>query len=610
MVFQPYGRRVKVAKGTTVLRAALEAGIGIRSICGGRGLCGKCKVIVRSGKVEFDDKSGADLVSSSELEQGVVLACLSRIESDSEIFIPPESRIEGQRLQTEARLPRVPLKPLVRRIYVPISKIDDIEEIARLLGVNSDVVKEKVLPIAYDSEEGVTVTISEAPGEAEIVEVVEGNRAEEVYGLAVDIGTTKVVAYLADLSRGEFKASASEYNRQLVYGEDVVSRVSYAMDNPNGEDELQRAVVDTINSLVERLAVKTGIDRSDIVDVTVAGNTIMTYLFVKENAEPLLQPGYKIERREGFLLRAGEIGLKVNGGAYVYCLPSAGRFLGGDVIGDVLLSGMYERPEISLLIDIGTNIEVVLGCEGWFLTTTAAAGPAFEGWGIKFGSRAVEGAVDHVEIDDKTYRAKYTVIGNKKPLGICGSGLIDLLSEMFRIGLVDESGKINRKLDIPLIREGGEGYEYVVVPAEETAIGKDIVITEKDIMNLIDAKAAACASVSVLLKKMRLTIYDIKEVFVCGAFGSYLNLSSAISIGLIPEFPGAKFTYLGNGSVAGSYLCLLSADYRRKAEEIAKITSYIDLLKDADFMDEYMAAYRLPGKRDLFPTWWERMRRK
>ncbi len=222
----------------------------------------------------------------------------------------------------------------------------------------------------------------------------------------------------------------------------------------------------------------------------------------------------------------------------------------------------------------------------------------------------MEGAIDSVRIDPETLKAKYTVIGGRKPKGICGSGLIDLLAELFRHGIIDSLGKINRKLDSPYIREGEQGYEYVVVPAEESGIGMDIVITEKDIANLIDSKSAACAAIAILLKKMKLSVEDVEKVYICGAFGRYIDPNSAMAIGLLPEFSNAEIVYLGNGSVGGAYLTLMSIGHREIAEKIAGTVAYFELLKDADFMDEYLAGFVLPGKKELFPTWWVRSRQR
>jgi len=614
VIFQPYGRRVKVPAGTSILEAARIAGINIRSICGGKGNCGKCKVVIKKGNVDFKYNPEEALLTKEELDEGYVLACQSFLLSDCEVFIPPETRIEGQRIQTDARIPKVEPQPIIEKIYVSprIFELGVDEVFRRSLGSASvpalEHIYTKISSYPDCCENGGTLIVSKYKRQLKVLDVEDGDTRDRMFGLAVDIGTTKIVAYLVDLNTGRILGSESEYNGQLVYGEDVVSRISYAMEREGGLAMLQKAAVGTINNLIKGLSSKYKVKPSEIYDVCVAGNTVMTYLFVGKDPSPLLKTDAEVPR-DPFVLEARKLELDVNPYAQVYCLPCVSRFLGGDAIGDVLLSGMYDSPEISLLVDIGTNVEVVLGSQGWFLSTTAAAGPAFEGWGIRFGIRSVEGAIDRVRIDPKTLKAKYTVIGGVKPKGICGSGLIDLLSELFRHGIIDGLGKINRKIQSPYIRKGYDGYEYVVVPKEETEIGRDIVITEKDIANLIDSKSAACAAIAVLLKKMRLSVEDITKVYICGAFGSYMDPNSATAIGLLPEFPHAKIIYLGNGSVAGAYLTLVSEKYRSKADEIAKLMAYFDLLKDADFMDEYLAGFVLPGKKELFPTWWKASRR-
>ncbi len=577
VTFQPYGRRMVIFEEVSLLEASRIAGINIRSICGGKGDCGKCKVAVKRGEVDFRYNPEEKLLTNEELSEGHILACLAYPKSDCEIFIPPETRIEGQRIQTDAMLPKIKPEPLVRKV----------------LGGDSN---------------GVTLTVKKIANRTKTLAIEEGDTRDRLFGLAIDIGTTKVVAYLVNLVTGDVLGSESDYNKQLMYGEDVVSRISYTMDVKDGLPMLQKTVIDTINDLIVRLKVRCNVDEHEIYDICVAGNTVMTYLFARMNPSPLLEPKAEVDR-EPVILSAGTLNLKVNPLAEVFCLPCASRFLGGDAIGDILLSGMHESPDISLLIDIGTNVEVVLGSEGWYLSTTAAAGPAFEGWGIKFGLRAIEGAIEKVEIDPKTLKAKCTVIGAIKPKGICGSGLIDLFAEMFRKGIIDSLGKINRNIKSPYIREGEDGYEYVVAPAEDTSIGRDIVFTERDIVNLIDSKSSACAAIGVILKRMRLSVSDVTKVYICGAFGSYLDPNSAMAIGLIPEFLNAKIVYLGNGSVGGAYLTLISEEYRRKAKEIADLMSYFELLKDADFMDEYTAGYALPGKQELFPLWWKACRK-
>ncbi len=609
ITIQPYGKRIKISTETNLLDALRNAGIIIRSVCGGQGECGKCKIIIKSGKFDFKYNPDEKLLTPDELRNGYVLACLTKCLSDCEIFIPPETIIEKPKIQAEVMLPTVSPNPMIRKIFLPGDvAIKDLQE---LLGYEinakvefSESLLSKIETIKKSYPEGLTFVLSRYVNN--VIDVEGGNTSNRIYGLAVDIGTTKIVAYLIDLVTGKKLDSESEYNAQLSYGEDVVSRVGYALEREGGLKTLQKAAVDTINLLIKRFESKLNIKASEIYDVSAAGNTVMEYLFVGENPEPLLVTKYKVEiPRKAFILNAADLGLNVNPRAKVYCLPNAGRFLGGDTIGDILVSGMHKSPEISLLIDIGTNVEVVIGSEGWLLATTAAAGPAFEGWGVRFGMRATNGAIESVKIDPQSLKAKYKVIGNTKPKGICGSGLIDLLSELFRNGIIDALGKFNRKIKSPYVREGIDGYEYVVVPRENSATGTDIVITEKDLANLIDSKSAACAAISVLMKKMRLSVEDITRVYICGAFGSYINPNNATAIGLLPEFTNARIIYLGNGSVGGAYLTLVSSKFRDEAVEVAKLLAYYDLLKDADFMDEYLAGFVLPGKKELFPTWWE-----
>jgi len=613
IVFQPYGIRAAAPHGATILEAALKAGIGIRSVCGGRGNCGKCKVIIVKGSVEVIHKGKErGLLTEDEVKQGCVLACLTKLTEDCEVFIPPESRFGSAKLLTEALIPKVSLEPYTYKIYVDSRKAKDLYIFLKNRGIAVEQCLERKIVERFEEllVDGATLTLNNYR-KPKLIDVDPGDSRDKLYGLAIDVGTTKIVVALVDITSGKIIDVGSEFNKQLIYGEDLVSRIAHVMDRAEGLRELQKAVVDTVNSIVATFTKKHGVRASEIYEVSAAGNTVMTYLFVGLNPYQLIK-SFK-ERvdvpREPYVLDARELGLNINERANVYVLPCSGRFLGGDVIGDIIASGMSFSNDPSLLIDIGTNIEVVLGCRNWFIGTTGAAGPAFEGWGLKCGIRAIEGAIESVKIDRQTLKPSYSIIGGVKPRGICGSGYIDLLAELFRHGVVDPLGKFDKDIKSPYIRMGSEGYEYIVVPAEESDTGRDIVITEKDIANLIDSKSAACAAISILLKKMRLSVYDVSKVYVCGAFGKYLNISSAIAIGMIPEFPKAEVVYIGNGSLAGAYLALVSRKYREEAERIAGLLSSIDLMSDADFMDEYLSGFVMPGKKELFPTWWEASRR-
>uniref|UniRef100_A0A7J3X9G4 DUF4445 domain-containing protein n=2 Tax=Thermofilum pendens TaxID=2269 RepID=A0A7J3X9G4_THEPE len=592
--FLPHNVVSKVVKGATILEAAIKCGVGIRSVCGGKGLCGKCKVIVRKGGV---DVRRSDLLKREEVERGYVLACQARILEDVEVEIPLESQMGRPRLQSSVALPSIKPKPVIRQENLPLSSLPSVLP----MYTPGAGVLEKLSEIGSKGTPRIYAVLSEA--RRRIIDVGEGERG--LYGLAVDIGTTKIAAALVDIGGGRVLGTASEFNKQLIYGEDIVSRIRIALDSCDGLKKMQKAAVETVNAAIDALCKRHRVPREDIFMVTAAGNTAMTYLFVGLDPYPLIK-SFK-ERAEvprtPYWLEARDLGLSVSRNADVYVLPCAGRFLGGDVIGDIITAGLNFSEEPALLVDIGTNTEVVIGCKDWFLGTTAPAGPAFEGWGLTHGVRAVAGAIESVTIDAKTCKAIYRTIDNAKPIGICGSGYIDLLAQLFVNGLVDAFGKFYRDCDCPYVRKGEKGYEYVVAPAEETATGRDIVVTEEDLYNIIDSKSSVCSAVSILLKKMLLTVHDISKVYVCGAFGNYLNLNSAMTIGMIPEFIGAKVEYIGNGSLGGAILTLLSEDYRAEAERVAKLLAPIELLLDPDFMEEYQAGFILPGKKELFPTW-------
>jgi len=592
--FLPHNVAAKVVRGTTILEAAIKCGIGVRSVCGGKGLCGKCKVVVRKGSVEARK---SDLLKREEVERGYVLACQARIIEDIEVEIPIESQIGKPRLQSSVVLPSVKPKPVIRQESLPPSSLPGIFPAYRP-GAG---VLEKLSEIESKGLQRIYAVLSDA--RRRVVDVSEGERG--LYGLAVDIGTTKIAAALVDISKGKVLDTVSEFNKQLIYGEDIVSRIRFALDKGDGLTKMQKAAVETINTAIEALCRRHGVPREDIYMVTAAGNTAMTYLFVGLDPYPLIK-SFK-ERAEvprtPYWLEARDLGLSVNNNADIYVLPCAGRFLGGDVVGDIITAGLNFSEKPALLVDIGTNTEVVIGCRDWFLGTTAPAGPAFEGWGLAHGVRAIAGAIESVTIDTKTCRAVYKTIDNAKPIGICGSGYIDLLAQLFVNGLIDVFGKFYGDCGCPYIRRREKGYEYIVAPAEETATGRDIVVTEEDLHNIIDSKSSVCSAISILLKKMLLTVHDVSKVYVCGAFGNYLNLNSAMTIGMIPEFTGAKVEYIGNGSLGGAILTLLSEDYRAEAERVAKLLASIELLLDPDFVEEYQAGFILPGKKELFPTW-------
>jgi uncharacterized 2Fe-2S/4Fe-4S cluster protein (DUF4445 family) len=612
VVFEPYGKRVVVQRDSTILDAAQAGGLDLRSTCGGKGECGKCRVIIEKGTINPSQFHDEMFLSSEERLQGYHIACQTEILGDLLIDVPLESRLENQRILSDAVIPKIELYPRIIKVFLDQGILGErskepleiVEAFKKKIPDAVQVIDSTGRSIAglLDLHGGLTVTAIREDDAMKIVQVEPGDVPEGIYGVAADIGTTKVVTYLVKLSNGSIIDVASDYNAQLPYGEDLISRIDYAVSKNDGLNVLQKAVVNTINGLVKLLTDRNQIDPSSILDFCVAGNTVMTYLLAGLDPKPL-NYSRTVVSRTPVSVQAEEFDFMAGGNARVYCMPSVSRWLGGDTVANILAAGLFESEKTSILVDMGTNGEIVVGSRGWLFSTSCASGPAFEGYEIRFGMRSVEGAIEKVKIDPTSFKAECSLIGGpeKKPRGICGSGIIDLAAEMFTTGILSSQGKI-QEIDCPLVRSGPDGMEYVVVPAHETDLRKDITLTQKDIDKFLDSKAATCAAISVLMRKVGLTISDVEVLYLSGAFGHYIDTKNAVVIGVFPEFPRASIVRLGNGSIAGAYLGLLSLRQRAKAVEIAKTMTYWDLVDDPLFTDEYYEALRLPGKLELFPT--------
>jgi len=615
VTFQPAGIRVVVPHGSTIFEASQIGHLRMRSVCGGKGTCGKCKVILEAGQGDANTELIAKHLSVTELSHGYTLACQTRIRSDLEVFIPLESRVEGQKILTWASYGETRVDPLARALYLAAEATSERQSISpdELLGrlrtasgsslTLSEGIRAKAEALLGRGAKGLTFTVTSSGDGPEIIDVTEGDTSASPLGLALDVGTTKLVMYVVNLKTGEVLDVESDYNDQILYGEDLLTRIEYARIRPEGTETLRKAVVTSTNRLITKLLARNRLDPERVIDMTLAGNTVMNHLAVGLNPSYLSETNMPVSRKP-VVSKAGQLGLAINPGAYVYCLPNVSRYVGGDAIGDLLASGLCDANDIGVLIDMGTNGEILLGSKGWAFSCSCASGPAFEGWEIRHGMRAVTGAVEHVTINPDTLRASYTVIGGPevKPKGICGSGLIDATAQMLLTGILDRWGNLRPQAHSQLVRQGSEGFEYLLVPAEESALDWDIVVTQRDIRNLLESKAAVCAGVAVLMKKVGATIMDVKSLYLAGAFGNYLDPRNAAIVGIFPEFPRAAVHRIGNGSVAGAYLALVSREQRRRAAALAQTTTYFDLSADPDFAEEYDAALALPGRKDLFPS--------
>jgi len=605
IVFNPMDRVVEVEGGTNLLDAIRKAGIDIRSICGGEGECGTCKVILNKGEVSDVSTKHTKWLSPAELSQGYHLACQTRVLSNSEFTIPVESRIASPKILLSAAMSIDKLDPASKKYLVSLLPVRDAERHPITLhgyaGPSpkvSDEIYNKLLLMREPST--ATLSMMNIP---EIINVEPGNRTGSNYGLAIDVGTTTIVVLLVDLLSGEILGRASELNKQITYGETLTTRIAFSRKAKSGLHKLQQAVVLTINGLVKRLTSSAEIENEEITSVSAGGNTVMNHLLAGVNVDYLwyVDANDKVPRSP-IIKKARDLGLATNSETYVYCLPNVSRFLGGDAVGDVVASGMHNSDENSLLVDMGTNGEIIFGNKDWLISCSVASGPAFEGAGIKYGMRAMHGAIEHVKIDPESLEAEYTVIGKKPPRGICGSGIIDAAAEMFHVGILDFRGKIVEG-KTPIVRKGKNGPEYIVAHADKTAIGQDIVITQQDMDYIIDSKAATCGGIMVLLKKFSLSIYDIKNFYLAGAFGAYANLENATKLGIFPEFPNAKIRPIGNGSLSGAYATLLSMKKQDHANTIAQNMLYIDLLADVLFAETYSESIYIPGPKELFPSY-------
>ena len=603
VIFQPMNKVLTVPVGTPLLKALRTAGVAIESVCGGKGLCRKCRVILTKGACTSLPQMEASHLTPEEMAQGYYCACQVTLTEDAEFTIPVESRIDSPRILLSADMKIETISPCVRRYRVDILSSDGLPGASfsiRLGGYSGTRprVRDSLYRIFHASTEPLLATLSSVQTPPEIIAVEPVSAARPIYGIAIDLGTTTVVGCLVNLVSGMILETGSTLNRQITYGEELITRIGFA-DSPDSQAALRQAVVDSIDTVVSDIVSCAGIQKTDIVDMCIAGNTVMHHLFLGIDPHYLEMANADISRIP-VSVPAHTAGFSLNPDVRVYCLPNVSRFVGGDAIGDVLASGMYTSPELSLLVDLGTNGEIILGNKDWMASVSCASGPAFEGAGITCGMRASKGAIEHVRIDPSTSEVTLTIIGSDLPRGICGSGIIDAGAGMVAAGILDFAGKLDR--DHPHVRHGSEGLEYVLVPAGRTATGHDLVITQRDIDYIMDSKAAACGAIGVLLKKYKLTIADVRHVYLAGAFGAYTDMGNAVRFGILPAFPHAVFHPIGNGSLSGAYATLVSCNYRVIAETVAKKMVYIDLLVDTDFIEEYSAALYIPGKKELFPV--------
>jgi len=618
VVFKPSGTVVEVEIGTLLADAATQAGIHVNLPCGGQGRCGRCRVKVEHGAISH--RSGVRL-SSAERAEGWALACQAVVKGDAVIQVPEQEQVEIEFITKAVGAERIALAaqfdgqidPSVRRAHISIEppsledQTTDWDRLLRELSLQHNIEDvTTTLPLLRelprnlrDAEWDVTAIldmgdpVQDPCARPRLIDLLPGDQTDRCYGVAIDIGTTTNMVYLVDLLSGEVLDRASAYNAQISAGEDVISRIIFSQKR-DGLRRLQKMVLKTLNALIEDLTTRNQIPTRQVSKAVVTGNTTMIQLFLALDPRSVREMPFVPTIGQVMPITAQEIGLNINPQATIDCLPVVGAYVGADITAGVLASGMYDTDALTLFIDVGTNGEIVLGNRDWLITCACSAGPAFEGSGVRHGMRATAGAIEEIWIDHHTYEPTYETIGGLPARGICGSGMIGLLAEMFITGILDKAGKIRRDLPTPRVRVGDHGGEYVVVWADQSGIGTDIVINEVDIENLLRTKGAIYAGFSVLVQSVGLELAEVEQVLIAGAFGQYINVEKAIQIGLLPDMPWDRFHYLGNTSVLGAFYSLMSRPLRRTVVDIASKMTYLELSADNTFYDQFMSALFLP----------------
>lgn len=610
--FSSHGKTVTMEEGKTLLNAAASAGIPLESNCGATGKCGKCKVRIAEGYEPQEAAAGKRFFSAEESADGWVLGCRYEIHRDLTVEVPIQFDAGSRKLQMNSLLDHINLNSPIKKVYVEMEKptikdqCPDYERILRALELDAAGQKPsrgllKAIPKTIrDANFKITAVLHGN----DLMWVEAGDTTTERYGVVFDIGTTTVVALLIDLNDGIIKGAAAETNPQNVFGADVISRINYAMTNgAEGLAHLHDKVVECMDDLSLRAAAEAKVDPAMIYEATVVGNTTMSELFAGVDPTYLAPAPFIPAYVHGIEMSSQELGFHLNPEALIHLLPNIAGYVGADTMGVILGTHIHERPDFSMAIDVGTNGEIVLAGNNRILACSTAAGPAFEGAEIKFGMRAAEGAIEEVYIDNESGSCHVKVIGDKKPRGICGSGILDAVAQLYDEGILNFKGAFNVEGEAyekihPALRERlvktDSGYEFILTTAEESAKKIPVTLCQKDVRELQMAKGAIYAGMRVLMNEMGITIDEVKELMVAGAFGNYIKPDSALSIGLFPALPNGKIISIGNAASEGGRLALVSADERKLCDDLARRAEYIELSSRMDFQDEYVMALYFP----------------
>jgi uncharacterized 2Fe-2S/4Fe-4S cluster protein (DUF4445 family) len=640
VILMPSGRRGRVAEGQSLLEAARQLGVEIESICAGRLTCGKCKVRLEQGEFQKHGILSAAAHASPPTEEERALlerlhsreyrmSCSTYIQGDLLVTVPEESRAQKQIIRKTASERIIEVAPAVRQVYVEVDEArlgehrgdwgrlqSALAEQWQLENLSIDLQALRRLQAALRKDNwAVTVTLWQ---DGEVIDVQPGYK-EGVYGLAVDIGSTTLAGYLCDLRTGELLATESMMNPQVSYGEDLMSRVSYAMSRSDGLDKMHGAIIGALNQLAARAARQAGIHARHIHEAVIVGNTTMMHIFLGINPVELGGAPFALANRDAMNIKAGELGLHFHPGAWVHVMPSEAGHVGADNVGVLIAEEPYRQDEVTLIVDVGTNAEIDLGNQDWMYSASSPTGPAFEGGQISSGMRAAPGAIERVRIDPLTREPRFRVIGEQRwsdewqlgpdipaeiqprhlASGICGSGIIEAVVEMYLAGIISADGRfISQDQDGRIQWEGRKGA-YMLASAQQTSHGNPIWITQDDVRNIQLAKGALYAGARLLMK--RANVDKVDRILLAGAFGSYIDPKYAMILGLIPDCELEKVYAVGNAAGDGGRIALLNRHKRAEAQEIAHWIRYIETAVDPDFQAEFVGAMHLPHRSDSFP---------
>lgn len=607
ITFKPHEVTVFVENGS-LLDAALKGGVAVESICGGKGVCGKCriKVILSDGELPPLTPQEGRILSRDEIREGYRLACMVKPRGDMEVYIPPYSRRGRMRLQTDGVKVEAPLKPMVRKYYVhvPAACLEDqrsdeerlLETLRSVYGLSEVSIGLNALRKLSSTLRGGDWRLTAVLWGEEVIDVEPGDTSREGFGVAVDFGTTKIVLYLLSLVDGKELATSSMENPQRAFGEDIMTRMTYANRSPENLQRLHGVAVEALNKLVHEACESVGIDEGKVYEAVIVGNTVMHHFLLNLDTRYLSQSPYVQVLRRPFTVPSEKVGLRINRSGYLYTLPTVKSFVGADNVAVCLVTRIADAENPTLSLDIGTNTEIDCGQRELGLTVTSVpSGPAFEGWATKWGMTAADGAVERISINPETLEVAYRTIGDQPPIGICGSGYVDAIAEMMKAGILNHRTGFNA-LESSHVRKGDEGYELVVAPAGETGVGEDIVITQKDVNEIVKAKAAIHAATTILLNHLKLREEDVDKIFLAGAFGSYIDPENARTIGMLPDVDLERIVPIGNAAGSGAKLALLNIDERLEAERISVKATFIELATHPMFLEEYVKSMYLPYK--------------